>query len=242
MNRPDSEEMHTTDNKVRCHDINLSASDESSGIRVVIADDHPVVTCGVRHVLDQSPALRVVAEVHTITEIMQQLERHPCDVLVCDYSFDEDPEPDGLRMIERVKRTYPSVKIVLLTALDDQCLLRHIVQRGVSAFLSKTSNDLNDLPRIVLSVMQGKTYIDTQIASSLLFNMLERPMRAPNHTELSARELEVVRLYEEGMTVAEIAIRLNRSRKTITTQKASAMKKLGVTSNQALVDAVRKIL
>ncbi|MBR8383927.1 MULTISPECIES: response regulator transcription factor [Burkholderia cepacia complex] len=242
MNFQDSEEIRMTDNKARCRCIPPYAGDQHADIRIVIADDHPVVTCGVRHVLDQSPAMHVVAEVHTVTDIMQQLDQHACDVLVCDYSFDDDPEPDGLRMIERIKRTYPNVKIVLLTMLDDQCLLRHIIQRGVSAFLSKTSNDLHELPRIILSVMQGKTYIDTQIASSLLFNMLERPLRAPTHTELSARELEVVRLYEEGMTVADIATRLNRSRKTITTQKASAMKKLGVASNQALVDAVRKIL
>ncbi|MBM2768255.1 response regulator transcription factor [Burkholderia anthina] len=242
MESRDFEEFRITDEKTRERGAARHSGDVGSPIRIIIADDHPVVTRGVRYVLEQSSALQIVGEVHTVSEIMRQLEQQACDVLVCDYSFDDDPEPDGLRMIERIRRTHPDVRIVLLTMLDDQYLLRHIIQRGVSAFLSKTSNDLYELPRIIFSVVRGKTHIDTQIASSFLFSMLEKPLRAPTREALSARELEVVRLYEEGMTVADIATRLNRSRKTITTQKASAMKKLGVSTNQALVDAVRKIL
>ncbi|WP_322881638.1 response regulator transcription factor [Pandoraea sputorum] len=243
MNLYDPEETMTADSRSPNQSASSSLQRDARGrIRIIIADDHLVVTQGVRHVLSQAPTMEVIAEVHTISSLMAQLEKSPCDVLVSDYSFDEDPEPDGLRLIERIRRMYPDIKIVLLTMIDDQCLLRHVIQRGVSAFVSKNGQELRRLPEIITQAVQGKIHIDPKIASDALFNLLDTPHRSTTTRELSARELEVVRLYEEGMSVANIAIRMNRSRKTITTQKANAMRKLGVTTNQELIDAVRKLL
>lgn len=214
----------------------------STTIDIIVADDHPVVTHGVRCVLERAPGIRVMAEAHSVADMIAALGAHPCDVLICDYSFDGDPEPDGLRMIERIRRTYPELKIVLLTMLNDQWLVQGALKRGVCAFLSKETDNIVDLPRIITSVMRGKTYIDTEIASAIFSNMAECASGTLASQSLSPRELEVVRLYEQGMKVSEIAQRLMRSRKTISTQKASAMKKLGARTDVELVDAARKIL
>jgi len=211
-------------------------------VRVTVADDHPVVTSGVCHLLGAIPNVDVVSEVHTVSDLLESLSRRACDVVICDYSFAGDPEPDGLRLLGRIHREYPDVKIIVLSVLTDHFLVHSTIQHGASAFLTKASEDLLRLEHVLNVVMRGGVYLDSQVTTSVMSSILNGLGHPTRSILLSPRELEVVRLFEQGMGVGEIAQRMRRSRKTISTQKANAMRKLGVSNDIELVDAVRRLL
>ncbi|WP_207001623.1 response regulator transcription factor [Trinickia mobilis] len=213
---------------------------------VVVADDHPVVTQGLSKVLEPFGNIHLVAAATSISQLDAILERSPdtIDVLICDYSFDDDPKPDGLRLIERLRRQYPEIKLVMLTAVDDIATVQQTMKHGVVGFLSKSSSDFSKLPTVIEAVMRGERFVDAATSNLVVRHMFENQQvlsAAASLSELSARELEVVRMFAKGMTVSEIADSLNRSLKTISTQKRKAMRKLGARNNVELINAVKQL-
>jgi two-component system capsular synthesis response regulator RcsB len=210
---------------------------------IIVADDHLVVILGLSKIFESQPNMHLVAAATSISELMQALQQLPCDVLVCDYSFEKDDDPDGLQLIERIARLHPSVKIVLLTAHDDIVVVQQAMRLGVTGFVSKASGAFAMLPSVIETVMGGKTYLDPNTSQTLVEHMLTNS--APNGTlaavQLSARELEVMRLFANGMTVTEIAQYTKRSLKTISTQKKKAMMKLGAQNDVSLVNAFNRL-
>jgi two-component system capsular synthesis response regulator RcsB len=186
--------------------------------------------------------MQIVAEAHTLSSMAALLSSCECDVLICDYAFGNDPAPDGMRMLESIRRNHPDVKIILLADLRDGLSVRRALKKGVSAFVAKSSDDSLFLPKIVEKVMRGKRYVDPDIAGAMLCDSSRDSGKRVRTNVLSPRELDVVRLLARGMAVGEIAEKLSRSRKTISTQKASAMRKFGVETNVDLIDAVREML
>ncbi|MPV69154.1 response regulator transcription factor [Burkholderia sp. BE17] len=211
-------------------------------INIVVADAYPMIVQGLRYIFSSVENMQIVAETNTLSGMASLLTSYQCDVLICDYSFGDDPEPDGMRMLESIRRNHPNVKIVLLAELRDGLSIRRALKNGVSAFVVKSSDDSLFLPKIVEKVMRGKRYVDPDIAGEVLCDFNRDGGRHTRADLLSPRELDVVRLFERGMAVGEIAEKLRRSRKTISTQKANAMRKFGVKTDIDLVDAVRDML
>jgi two-component system, NarL family, captular synthesis response regulator RcsB len=205
----------------------------NSLIRVVLADDHPVIARGIEHEFSKLTTVRLVGSVGDSTELIALLDKEPCDVLVSDYAMPEGEYGDGLALFSLIQRRYPAVKIVVLTMLDSQAVLRGLVAQGISCIVSKTDAVDHLAPAVHTASMGGKYYspkID-EIIQSIDWN---RQGRGSTDT-LSQRESEVVRLFGSGMTVNEIAERLSRSKKTISSQKSKAMEKLGITRDVDLL-------
>ncbi|MBN3815886.1 response regulator transcription factor [Paraburkholderia sp. Se-20369] len=215
----------------------------SQPIRVIVADDHPVVLMGIRKVLEVETSIDLIATVGSLAELHAVLDVHACDVLVCDYAFDDDVAHDGMRLIARLKRTYPGVRIMMLTVHDDPTLVRRLLAAGVSGFISKASSALASLVLAIRAVHQDDLYIDPKVAHTLMSEYIKSISNrsTPRTTTLSNREYEAVRLISLGMTITEIARQTCRSVKTVSTQKASAMKKLGVHNDIELVIAFRSL-
>ncbi|MDY7577984.1 response regulator transcription factor [Herbaspirillum sp. RTI4] len=211
-------------------------------IRVLVADDHQVVLLGISKALETQPDIDVLAAAQTVSELMEALQQSEYDILVSDYSFGGRDQPDGLPMIKRIRLRYPDMKIILLTSHDDMMLVDHVVRLGVTGFLSKRSGDFTELPKIVRDVMQGQRYIDPQTSQAMVEYFLSISSNASGEAtiaRLSLREMDVVRLFAGGMTLTEIAQMTTRSLKTISTQKQSAMKKLGAKNDVELVAAFK---
>jgi len=206
---------------------------------IIVADDHLVVVLGLSMVLENQSTMHLVAAATSISELMEALRQLPCNVLVCDYSFERDSDPDGLQLIERIRRLHPDVKIVLLTAHDDLVIVQQAMRLGVSGFMSKASSAFATLPSVIEIVMQGKKYLDPRTSQALVDHMLENQAVTGTlaSAQLSARELEVMRMFAKGMTVTEIAQYTRKSLKTISTQKKKAMVKLGANNDIELVNA-----
>lgn len=210
---------------------------------VIVADDHPVVALGVCQMLEGVEHLHLVAATTTISELFEALAQVPCDVLICDYSFEDDDEPDGALLLKRIRRLYPDLKIIVLTGHDDVVIMQLTVEIGISGFLSKSSRDFSALPAVITRVLQGEKYLDPDTSKVLVQHMMMNNLtpQSLTTTQLTARELEVLRMFSRGMSVTDIAQHTNRSVKTISTQKKKAMLKLGAVNDVELVKAFNQL-
>jgi two-component system capsular synthesis response regulator RcsB len=195
-------------------------------IRVAVADDHPVILFGIAQALATSDGIKVIGQAHDSTGLVKLLENSRCDVLVTDLSMPGGRFGDGLPLLGYVRRHFPTLRIVVLTMLDNPGLLKRIQEVGVTSVVNK-GDELAHVARAVISVMRDTPYFSPSVQQAF-DDMGMSAEETAAQVSLSKREFEVVRLFVSGQTIKEIAELLNRSVKTISTQKTSAMRKLGI--------------
>lgn len=206
-------------------------------LRIIIADDHPVVRIGTKAVIESSGVGQVVAEASTVAELMTVLGDHECDVLVTDYSMPGGAQADGFAMIAMIRRRFPALPVLMLSVSNNLAILRMVVATGVLGLVDKTSS-MDELPLAIQTVQRGAPYVSLTLKEridAIGTNSVEEGEAKP----LSPRELEVLRLLGSGMTVKEIAIHLHKSVSTISRQKGDAMLKLGLKGDAELFDYLR---
>ncbi len=197
-------------------------------LRIILADDHPIVRSGVRALLERSTNASIVAEVDSPDALVKALEQHPCDLLLTDFNMPGGQITDGLNLLGLLQRRWPELPIVVLTMVGNLGVLRSILGSGVRGLLNK-SDALNELPLAVNAAAHGRSYVSTALKD--LLDATAGGESGSAETHLSKRETEVLRLFASGMTVSQIATQLNRSVKTISRQKMDAMTKLGLKSD-----------
>ncbi|MNJ36918.1 Transcriptional regulatory protein RcsB [compost metagenome] len=202
-------------------------------LRIVLADDHPIFRIGLQAVLDQISAVKVVAQAGSPKELLAQLQAQQCDVLVTDFMMPVEQQNDGLKLLEQIRRHYPQLPILVVTMLNNAGLFRAMLNLGINGLLSKASL-ADELPQAISYMALGKVYVAASVQRLLLQDGAVREDRIGVQENLSPRELEVTRLLAAGHTVSQIAALLNRSKQTVSTQKVSAMRKLGVANDAAL--------
>ncbi|MDN7139510.1 response regulator transcription factor [Pseudomonas sp. JQ170] len=202
-------------------------------LRIILADDHPIFRIGLRAVLEQIPGVHVVAEAGSPQQLIEHLQRRECDLLVTDFMMPVDQQNDGLKLLEQIRRHFPQLPILVVTMLNNAGLFRAMLDLGVKGLLSKASL-AQELPQAIRGIPRGRTYLATSVEQLLLQEGVWRGDRLGASLALSPKELEVSRLLAAGHTVNEIAALLNRSKKTVSTQKVNAMRKLGVANDAAL--------
>ncbi|MGF6604667.1 DNA-binding NarL/FixJ family response regulator [Paraburkholderia sp. GAS448] len=107
-------------------------------IRVLLADDHPAMLSGVEHELSVISTIQLIGSAHSSTELIALLDAKPCDVLVSDYAMPAGEYGDGIALFSLIQRRYPSVKLVVLTMLDNPAVLRALVKQGILCIVSKS--------------------------------------------------------------------------------------------------------
>ncbi|AYA90896.1 MULTISPECIES: response regulator [Stenotrophomonas] len=187
-------------------------------IRIVIADDHPVILAGVREALDRVADIKVVASVEDSTALVEVMDRFPVDVAVTDFSMPGGQYGDGVALVGFLRRRFAAVPLVVLTAVGGRQVLSSIRRAGVNCIVAKT-DPIDELAEAIRCAKQGVRYLSRDVR-----HQLGDDDALP--AVLTKREAEVVRLIAEGKSQKEIAAQLQRSRQTISTQKHSAMVKL----------------
>ncbi|MCL7715559.1 response regulator transcription factor [Stenotrophomonas mori] len=202
-------------------------------LRIVIADDHPLVLMGIREVLERDPNVVVEAAAHSPSELIQHLDRSAPDVVITDYHMPDDAlHGDGIQFIGLLLRRYPGVRLLVLTMLSNPMIVASLYDAGVSGVILK-QHDLTEVSQALHTLRRGQRYYPpgfTKVRRGDRENPVQQRIDA-----LTPREFEVLRLFVQGHAIGEIGEHLNRSIKTVSTQKTSAMRKLGVESNQALI-------
>ncbi|MDD1014285.1 response regulator [Pseudomonas rubra] len=202
-------------------------------LRIILADDHPIFRIGLRAVLEQIPALRVIAEAGSPLELTTCLQTLECDVLVTDFMMPVEEQNDGLKLLEQLRRHYPQLPILVVTMLNNAGLFRAMLALGINGLLSKASL-ADELPQAIARLRRGKTFLAESVQQLLLQDGAVREDLVRHQAVLSPRELEVARLLAVGHTVGQIAALLSRSKQTVSSQKVNAMRKLGLANDAAL--------
>lgn len=219
-------------------------SRNSTPIRIVIADDHPVVLLGIKALLSEYGAgMQVVGEAGSSKELLALLPHCECDLLVTDYSMpDATGAEDGLAWLKRLRREYPALPVIVLTMIHNPALVRGMLGAGVNGVVGKAAMT-RELLLAIRAVAAGRSYVSEHVrevvADPPVFDTGHGDSAGNDPSALSRREAEIVRLYASGLTITQIAERVHRSVKTISQQKNNAMRKLGLTSNSQLYEYAR---
>lgn len=210
----------------------------SQKIRIVIADDHPVTLEGIKRSIDED-TIEVISTASNSTEMLRLLDQGGVDVLLTDYSMPGGEHGDGLPLLGLVFRRYPQLSVVVMTMLDNSGLLRTIVGTGVRCLVSKMDHAEHLTPAI-RAAKAGRKYFSPTM-QGILTKVNERTLSQVKEVSLSNREMEVLRLLFSGMKINDIAAHLHRSKQTISSQKGSAMRKIGVDNDADLFKYVLEV-
>jgi DNA-binding NarL/FixJ family response regulator len=193
-------------------------------IRVLVADDHPVVRQGLCALLGSLDEFEVVAVASTGREAVREAVLHRPDVALLDLQM---PDLDGFAAIRELSTAAPDVAVCVLTMFDDDDSLFTAMQAGARGYLLKGAEQ-EDIARAVQAVARGEVLFAPEVAGRVL-GRLSRPMeaRAP-FPQLTPRELEILDLVATGRPTAEIADRLGLSAKTVGNNVSSILAKLGL--------------
>ena len=203
-----------------------------AGLSILLADDHPLLLAGVSTMLEHSGIAGNIRFAGNASGIVAQLKRHPCDILITDYSMPDAHYGDGLQMLSYIRRHYPQLPVMVLTLIDNPAVLRAIQRLRILGIVSKR-DPATLISTAALAVARGKSYLSPIIEAAL--RNAESLRGQLGAAPLSKREIEVLRLYAEGLSVTEIAEQLKRSIKTVSGQKKSAFNKLGVGHDSELI-------
>ncbi|MPR00882.1 response regulator transcription factor [Pseudomonas sp. MAFF 212408] len=205
--------------------------------RVIIADDHPIVRIGQRVVIEASGKYKVVGEASGPDELLALLITTPCDVLVTDFAMPGGRQADGYVLLSLLQRLYPATPVILVTMFANIVTLRESFARGAQAIVAKSSS-AKELPLAIKAVVSGKTFASAGLREQLSEAGTGDQSQLPR---LSGKEREVVRMLATGMTVTQIAARLNRSISTISKQKGTAMQRLCISTDVDLFAYARDV-
>lgn len=200
-------------------------------LRLIFADDHPLVLAGMHDFFMHDLNVEVMAMVSSSTELIEAVDRHHPDVVVTDFSMPGDERyGDGLSFISYLLRRFPQVRVLVVTMVSNPVVVQSLYKAGVSGVVLK-SEDMSKLGNALDAIRAGRIYMGEAwngvgIREAPIKNLLE---------QLSPRELEVVRYFVAGQSLTDISLALNRSIKTVSNQKRSAMRKLNAKNDQELI-------
>jgi len=215
----------------------METGSEGKPIRVIIADDHPIVRNGMVKALSRYTDIQVIAEVGSGEEALMLVEEHMPDVLLVDMEL---PGINGVEVTKQVRSRFPKVQVLAFSAYEDRTYVMEILQLGASGYLTKDEAP-EFIGEAIRGVAQGQTGWLSRRIAALITNWMRR--NEPDNHTLTQRELEVLRLLVLGSTNQRIALELQISEKTIEKYMESILRKLGVRSRvEAAVFAVRNEL
>jgi DNA-binding NarL/FixJ family response regulator len=210
-----------------------------NGIRVLLADDHVLVRQGIRQFLEDAENIEVVAEADDGAQALRLVEKHQPDIAVLDIRM---PEMTGIEATRRIKARFPQVRVLILTAYDDDPYVFALLQAGADGYVLKTAS-ADELVRAVRTVHEGQSALSPEITSKVVRQMASgKPAGAVEQVEsLTERELDVLRLAAQGKTNRAIGSELGISHRTVQGHLASIYGKLGVNSRtEAVTEALRR--
>jgi DNA-binding NarL/FixJ family response regulator len=190
-----------------------------SRLKVLLADDHPLILKGIREALSVDPEVEIVGEASTAAQVLPLVSHSSPDVVLLDVRF---PDGDGLTILDQIVERHPDVKVAMLSVVNDQARIAEALERGACAYLVK-SIDASDLAAVLRQALSGTFYC---VGGPQANGAVE----AVPDAGLSGREVEVLQGVARGLSNRAIARELWLSDQTVKFHLHNVYRKLGVSN------------
>lgn len=203
-------------------------------IKIVTIDDHKVVRDGIRAMLIGNKEIKVIADTDNENQLMDIMNKELPNVLLVDIAL---VGLSGIELTKKLTAKFPTVKILILTANNQEKTIIEAIQAGAHGFLHKDTSK-HELITAIKLVNSGEGYFGENL-SKIIQNSYIKKLKEKNNNEpeivLSEREIEIIRLIGEGISYKEIADKLNISPRTVETHKSNMLTKLNLNNTIELV-------
>ena len=191
-------------------------------VNILLADDHAIVRAGIRKTIEEMPGMNCVSEVGNGPQVLAALKKHNIDCLLIDVTM---PDFEPITTIRQIKNMYPDLKILVVSAYDDDVYVQGLLGAGVNGYHMK-DQPLNDLKLAVKRVVAGERWI----TSSLIDKLVEKPVKDPPFPKLTNRQRTLLQCLQQGLDNQSIAQETGLSIKTIENHMTRLYRQLGVQS------------
>ena len=200
-------------------------------IRILIADDHPIVRNGLKQIICDEEDMKVICEASNGQEVFEEVSKNEIDVLILDISM---PGMGGFEILEKIKQKYPKLPVLMLSALSEELYASKTLKAVASGFINKESAPI-ELVKAVRKVFSGGLYVSAYLAEKLASDF-KHDVSKPPQEYLSNREFQIMCMIGSGKTITEIADMLCISVKTVSTYKARIFNKMNFKNNSELIN------
>jgi DNA-binding NarL/FixJ family response regulator len=203
-------------------------------IRILLADDHPLILRGVEELLSAQPDMEVVGKESRASRIVEAVSRLSPDILVQDLTM--QGEMAGIEVIRQVTAAFPKTKVIVLSMHSSNASAWEALEQGAHAYVTKLG-DFDELIEAIRAVLRGEQFIGQPLSEAEIddYGRYVRIEGAPTLSALTKRELEVLSLVAVGRTSSEIADELRIGRRTVESHRANLSSKLGLRNQAEIV-------
>lgn len=197
----------------------------NSGIKVIVVDDHSMVTEGMRSLLQKIATIELVLTAGNASEAIKLPQQHQVHIAFVDINM---PGMGGIELCEKIKKQFPAIHVLALSTFRQRSYISEMIKNGASGYLLKSA-DKEELEKAIASVLAGTMYFSKDLMNS-------SPEPAPNESPvLTRREKEILQLISEGFTNNDIAVKIFVSPYTVDTHRKNLLAKFEVSNTAMLI-------
>jgi two-component system, NarL family, invasion response regulator UvrY len=197
-------------------------------LKILIADDHPIVRKGLKQILSDEPDIASVGEAQNSREVLERVTQQHWDAVVLDITM---PGRSGLEVLSELKRVNPRLPILVLSIYPEDQFGVRAIKAGAAGYMNKESAP-DELVNAIRKIIAGGRYVSPALAEKLAFVV---GSRTASQDHLSLREHQVMLMLVSGKTLSEIAEELTLSVKTVSTYRTRILEKLNLKNNSELI-------
>jgi two-component system, NarL family, invasion response regulator UvrY len=199
-------------------------------IKILIADDHPIVRKGMINIISDEPDMKVVCEASNGTQVLDLIKTNELDFVILDISM---PGKSGLEVLDMLKNIRPDLPILMLSALSEEIYASKSLKAGASGFINKETAP-EELITAIRKIVAGGHYISNALTERVALDFKGDLSKAP-HARLSSREFQILCLIGSGKSVTDIGKTLFLNVKTVSTYRTRILKKMNMQNNAELI-------
>ena len=207
-------------------------------IRAILVDDHELFRIGVRAAItERHPDIQIIGEAETGADFFALLKIAKPDIVLLDIVL---PDTTGIDIAQRMKKEYPDIKILAISAENSADVVRKMLDIGIEGFLTKRMGNVDTLAEAIRSIMDGFDYFGKDLSDIIYRIYTAKKKTIDAVSEFTRQEQRIIELCHQGMFAKEIAIQLNVNARTVEKHKENIFKKLGINSTLEMVQYALK--